>query len=463
MQFDHAFTDLIGEQTIPLIVSGRQHWPDQLTKLDAMAKAQIAAMDFSARAGQTQLIFNEQGEPALALLGLGDGTDLTEIAHGPVDLPAGNYHYDEEASVVAADILEFYWGQGAYEFDYYQKPNSSNDAKLATNLPVDIKIRLQADYWVRDLINQPAEFMGPEKLDEAAQKLADQHDASINRIVGEALLEQNFPLIHAVGRASDEAPRLVELNWGKEDHPLLTLVGKGVCFDTGGLNLKSGSSMRLMKKDMGGAAHIIGLAHLIMGMKLPVKLRILLPIVENNLSANAFRPSDIIVARNGMSVEIDNTDAEGRLILADCLSYATEDEAHNPDLLIDMATLTGAARTALGPEVMPFYTRDDEIAASLFAQGEANQDPVWRLPLWSPYLSLLNSNIADIANAGSAFAGSITAALFLEKFAGKTEWLHFDIYGWNPTSRTGYPIGAQVHAIYALFGYLQERYAHDTI
>jgi leucyl aminopeptidase len=309
----------------------------------------------------------------------------------------------------------------------------------------------------RDLINTPSNDMGPAELHEAARLLAEKHDAWIEAVTDSELLLKNFPLIHAVGRASSRPPRLIDLRWGDKKHPKVTLVGKGVCFDTGGLDLKPESAMLLMKKDMGGAATALALAHMVMDRKLPVSLRVLIPAVENSVSGSAFRPLDIYPSRKGITVEIGNTDAEGRLVLADALTLADEDK---PDLLIDFGTLTGAARVALGPELVPFYTGDDAIAASLSKHAASERDPLWRMPLWAPYDTMLDSKVADTSNVGTgAFAGSILCALFLKKFVSDpARWLHFDIYGWNPSSKPGRPEGGECQAARAAYAYLCERY-----
>jgi leucyl aminopeptidase len=311
----------------------------------------------------------------------------------------------------------------------------------------------------RDLINTPANDLGPEELAAAAITLFGTYGGSSRVIEGEALLAENFPMVHAVGRASSRAPRLVDAHWGDASDPKVTLVGKGVVFDTGGLDIKPSSAMTLMKKDMGGAANVLALAAMIMDAELPVRLRVIIPAVENAISGSAFRPGDVLASRKGISVEIGNTDAEGRLILADALALADEEA---PDLLIDMATLTGAARVALGPDLPPFYTDDEGFAADLATHAEAVNDPLWRLPLWRPYESYLDSKIADINHintSGAGFAGSVTAALFLARFVEKAAtWAHFDIYGWNPADRPGRPAGGEAQAARALFALLQARY-----
>jgi leucyl aminopeptidase len=315
-------------------------------------------------------------------------------------------------------------------------------------------------YLARDLVNTAANDLGPAELAAAAADLARRHGAVFSEIVGDALLADGLPLIHAVGTAAapERAPRLIDLTWGEEGDPKVTIVGKGVCFDTGGLDIKTSAGMLLMKKDMGGAANALGLAHMIMDAGLRVRLRVLIPAVENAISANAFRPGDVLTSRKGLTIEIGNTDAEGRLVLADALTLAGEEE---PALLVDLATLTGAARVALGPDVVPVYTDDDALAADLVRHGAAVADPVWRMPLWRPYASTLDSKVADINNAGqSPYAGSITAALFLARFVPPdTRWLHADIFAWNPTAKPGKPEGGEAQAIRAIYALLTERFA----
>jgi leucyl aminopeptidase len=310
---------------------------------------------------------------------------------------------------------------------------------------------------VRDLVNTPTEDMGPADLESAARALGEAHGARVRTVVGDELLAQNFPAIHAVGRASHRAPRLIELEWGDAAHPRVAVVGKGVCFDTGGLDLKPADGMRWMKKDMGGAAHAIALAGLVMGAKLPVRLQLLVPAVENAIGPTAFRPGEVIRTRTGVSVEIDNTDAEGRVILGDALAYASET---NPALILDFATLTGAARIALGPELPALYSNRDEEAAKFVAAARAAQDPVWHMPLWKPYGSMLDSIVADMANSGpSKMAGSVTASLYLERFvAPAIPWVHLDTYAWNDIERPGRPRGGEAQGMRAGFEFLRERF-----
>ena len=315
---------------------------------------------------------------------------------------------------------------------------------------------VEAVTLVRDLVNTPANDMGPADLEEAARTLAAEHGAGVRATVGDDLLRENFPLIHAVGRAAARQPRLIDLTWGETDHPRVTLVGKGVCFDSGGLDIKPQSAMRLMKKDMGGAATALALAHMVMSRKLRLRLRVFIPAVENSISGAAFRPGDIFTSRKGITVEIGNTDAEGRLILADALTLADED---HPELMFDFATLTGAARVALGPDLPPFFTDDDQFADELMAHAAAENDPLWRLPLWRPYDEMLESKVADINNVGSGGqAGAITAALFMRRFVSAKSWAHFDVFAWSPRSRPGRPEGGECQAARAIYALLAARY-----
>jgi leucyl aminopeptidase len=316
---------------------------------------------------------------------------------------------------------------------------------------------LRAVTTVRDLVNTPTEDMGPQHLSAAVKELAREHGATFREFVGAQLLKSNFPTIHAVGRASHRDPRLIELRWGKAKHPHLAVIGKGVCFDTGGLDMKTSDGMRWMKKDMGGAAHAIALAGLIMQAKLPVRLTLLVPAVENAISGSAYRPGEVITTRAGVTVEVDNTDAEGRLVLCDAIAYAVEDK---PDLIVDFATLTGAARVGLGPDLPALFTNRDDLAAQAQQVAEREQDPLWRMPLWAPYLSFLDSRVADTVNAGaSRMAGAITAALFLQRFVPETTaWMHLDTYAWNDADRPGRPAGGEAQGLRTLFALITSRY-----
>ena len=372
-------------------------------------------------------------------------------------LPAGSYRFANVPHDPRLAALAF--ALGAYRFTRYRK---AKDKQLKLVLPDgvdgdDLTRIADAVTLARDLINTPANDLGPPELEAAARALAKRHGAKFRSVVGGDLLKQNFPLIHAVGRAAVKAPRLIELRWGKPSHPKITLVGKGVCFDTGGLDLKPESAMLIMKKDMGGAASVLALAHMIMDRGLAVALRVLIPAVENSVSGDAFRPLDVYPSRKGLNVEIGNTDAEGRLVLADALALADEE---TPDLLIDMGTLTGAARVALGPELPPFYTDDEALAGEVARHAAAENDPLWRLPLWPRYDSMLDSKVADLNNvAAGGMAGSIVCALFLKRFVSAAKsWLHFDIYAWTPSAKPGRPEGGECQAARALYALLCARY-----
>ncbi len=421
------------------------------TSLSALAKANR----FTGEAGS--LLANGEG----VLLGVGDGCDAFAVAAAAEKLPVGNYYISERMSDNAAMLAALGWLMGGYRFDRY-KIISPSEATLIAPENADLDTaRRSADAigLVRDLVNTPAEDLTPAALEQRARTVAEAHAAEVSVITGDALLENNFPLVHAVGRAAAIAPRLIDIQWGSKAAPKVTLVGKGVTFDSGGLNMKGAAGMALMKKDMGGAAHALALAQMIMASKLDVRLRVLIPAVENAVSGNAFRPSDVLPSRKGLSVEIGNTDAEGRLILADALALGEEE---NPDLMISLATLTGAARVALGPELVPFYTDDEGLAEGLSNAAQEYVDPVWRMPLWRNYDAMLSSQIADINHiSGGSFAGSITAALFLRRFAqGAGAWMHFDLYAWRPKTAPGRPVGGEAQAIRALFEVLAKRY-HD--
>jgi leucyl aminopeptidase len=381
----------------------------------------------------------------------------TCLGHLPLALPQGNYRLETDIAD-AVQTCALSWGLGAYQFDRY-KAADRPPATLHIDPAEDAVLRqLDAICLVRDLINTPTNDMLPDQLELEVLALANDFDAQCSVTTGEDLLKQNFPTIHAVGRASACAPRLIDLTWGNPAHSTVVLVGKGVCFDSGGLDIKPAAGMRLMKKDMGGAAHAIGLARLIMSEKLPVRLRLLVPAVENAISDNAYRPGDVITTRQGITVEIDNTDAEGRLVLCDALALASES---SPELIIDFATLTGAARAALGPEVPAMFCNDDALANGILDSAQHVADPVWRMPLHQAYKSMLDSKVADLANgAGSPYAGAITAALFLESFvASSIPWAHFDIMAWNIASKPGRPAGGEAMGLRAVYAYLQQRFA----
>lgn len=405
----------------------------------------VKAAGFKAGIGEVLLLPDGNGAPVMAVAGYGTAAKRARgrfaLAAAAAKLPEGSYRLTGDVSALPLEEEALGWLLAGYAFDRYAT-RSGAKARLVAPEGVDaprIEAIAAGEALTRDLINTPASDMGPEELEDAAAGLALEFGAAMEVIRGDDLLEKNFPMIHAVGRASTRAPRLIDMSWG-ESGPKLTLVGKGVCFDTGGLNIKPGGSMGLMKKDMGGAATVLGLARMIMALGLPVRLRVLIPAVENAISGNAFRPQDILTARNGLTVEINNTDAEGRLVLADALALGAED---GPDLILSMATLTGAARVAVGPDIAPFYADDDAVAEAIAQAGARVADPVWRMPFHMPYEAMIEPGIADLDNAPKGgFAGSITAALFLRRFAGEElRYTHFDIYGWQPSSAPARPAG----------------------
>ena len=418
----------------------------------SQALAWIDAVGFAFEAGSFLRLPNEAGNLAGAVFVPEPGQPLA-AGKLPKGLPAGRWRLvagneDDEAAARRLRLAELGTALGAYRFTRYK---TTKPPKPLAEFALNTRAALVRDgvFLARNLINTPTSDMGPAELEAAARELAETHGARIDVTSGEAL-ERDFPLIHAVGRASASAPRLIDLRWGREDARKVTLVGKGVCFDTGGLDIKPAANMLLMKKDMGGAAAVLGLAAMLMAAKSEIALRVLVPAVENSVAGNAFRPSDVIASRKGLTVEIGNTDAEGRLVLADALALADEDE---PDLLIDMATLTGAARVAMGPDVAPFFTRSNDLARSIEKAGREEADPVWRLPLHMPYRRMLKSDVADTNNiGGGGQAGAITAALFLDRFVEKAkQHVHFDIYGWCPEARPHCPKGGEAQAIRALF------------
>jgi leucyl aminopeptidase len=418
---------------------------------------------FTAETGKPVLVPGENGRLGRVLAGLGAGPDAAATMWalaGLADmLPEGSYRLDPVSEGAEPTRLALGWALATYAFArYHAKPASG--AALVWPAGADrgrVERLARAAFLARDLTNTPAGDLGPEELAQAAVRVAEEGGACHRVIVGDDLLGENYPTIHAVGRASTRPPRLVDLVWGDPAAPKVTLVGKGVCFDTGGLDLKPASGMRLMKKDMGGAAIVLGLAQAIMDARLPVRLRVLLPCVENSVSGNAMRPTDIIRTRKGLTVEIGNTDAEGRLILCDALAEASTE---TPQLLIDMATLTGAARVALGPELAALFCNDDKLAAALLDAADAEEDPMWRMPLWRPYRKMIDSKIADLNNVSEGpHAGAITAALYLQEFVEPgIPWAHLDVMAWNPQSRPGRPEGAEATALRALYAHISRRF-----
>ncbi|MEM9061804.1 MAG: leucyl aminopeptidase family protein [Pseudomonadota bacterium] len=453
-----------GETAIPISLVETDECEAFLSELDGPEASWVRLNGFRGKLGQVICLPNEQGGLDRVLFGWGDAAarsrERFHLGDFARQAPPGTYRLEETLDGDAAEEAALGWLLGRYRFTRYKSGGEEQQADLLAPPGVDPArlIRMvEGVFLTRDLINTPASDMTPATLEATARKIADRHGAEIDVTTGEDLLTKNFPLIHAVGRAAAASPRLIDINWGDPDYPSVTLVGKGVCFDTGGLNLKPGASMSLMKKDMGGAATVLGLGHMIMGLGLPLHLRILIPAVENAVARGSMRPGDVLTSRLGKTVEINNTDAEGRLVLADALALAVEAE---PDLIIDMATLTGAARVALGPEVVPFYTNDAELGAELANAAKAAADPLWQMPLWPGYERDIEPDIADLDNAPKGgMAGSVTAALFLKRFVGSTPWAHFDIYGWTPSARPGRPKGGECQGARALLRVLEERYA----
>jgi leucyl aminopeptidase len=456
-----AFEALAATPATPITFVTKSTWEAVSTALPEPARRFARANGFAAKPGECLTLPAADGEIAHVIFGLEDEGSKSRDPFRPGQLPGllppGLYRFANAPHDTRLAVLAF--ALGGYRFSRYRK----NDVPQVRLVPpddidiVDVGRMAEAVALARDLINTPANDMGPEQLAQAAQALAERFGAQFNCIVGDDLVRQNFPLIHAVGMASTRAPRLIDLTWGDPAHPKVTLVGKGVCFDTGGLDLKPSSSMLTMKKDMGGAANVLALAQMVMDARLNLRLRVLIAAVENAVAGNAFRPLDIFPSRKGPTVEIGNTDAEGRLVLADALAFADEE---TPDLLVDLGTLTGAARVALGPELPPFYTNDETLALDLAHCAKTENDPLWRLPLWAPYDSWLDSKVANINNAPSGgFAGSITCALFLQRFVEAAKgWLHVDIYGWTPSAKPARPEGGECQAARAIYKLLSQRY-----
>ena len=423
-------------------------------ELGATARSWVTRAQFTAKSGEFAWLPGPDGEPIELVVGWDGKDDLATLGGLPFKVPEGVYRI----TTVVSDLQLLGWSLGAYRFTRYKETDRVPAQLLAApENDLDTVANTEAaTTLVRDLINIPAGDMLPSHLADEASQVAAANGAECQITVGDDLLAKNYGTIHAVGRASHDAPRLIDIFWGNETDPLVVLVGKGVCFDSGGLNIKTAAGMRTMKKDMGGAAHALGLAQLIMMQKLPVRLRVLIGAVENAIAGNAYRPGDILQTYKGISVEIDNTDAEGRLVLCDCLALAAEQE---PQLIIDFATLTGSARSAVGGEIAAMFCNDDAVAAEIFESGTRCDDPVWRLPLHEPYAYLLNSKVADTVNsAASPYAGAITAALFLQKFIDDVPWVHFDIMAFNTRERPGRPEGAEAMAVRAVFGYLSHRF-----
>jgi leucyl aminopeptidase len=455
-----CFAARANSRTLPMTPLTADDLKGWLKKQPKSTAAWVQGAGFEATPGATLLVPGKDGGAASVLVGVTGGEDIWSWSAASDRLPKGRYRLAREPKAMTANRLALGWGLAAYKFTRY-KGEPKDHPQLVWPKHADktaVQATVDGIFLTRDLINTPAADMGPAELAQAARKLAKSHKANCGAIVGDDLLKKNFPAIHAVGRASDRAPRLIDLKWGRTGDPKVTLVGKGVCFDSGGLDLKGASGMLLMKKDMGGAAHVLGLAHMIMATKLRVRLRVLIPAVENAVSGNAYRPMDVIPTRKGLTVEIGNTDAEGRVVLSDALALAA---AEKPAVILDFATLTGAARIALGPSLPAMFTNDDKLADAFIKCGGAADDPVWRMPLWQPYRKYIEPNIADLSNTGKIpQGGAITAALFLESFVeDDIPWAHFDIMAWNSSGAPGRPEGGEAMAMRAAFDVIAKHYA----
>jgi len=450
--------------TVALTPVTKAGLPDWLAAQPAAVAAWVKAVGFAGDAGSTAFLPGADGAVSRVLVGVSATDDLWAFAGLPSALPAGSYRIEADLDRRAATRVALGWALGSYRFGRYKKADPAKPEKGFAGLvwPAEadrgeVERAATATFLVRDLVNTPACDLGPAELADAARELAEEFEAGFDVIVGDDLLDRDYPAVHAVGRASPRAPRLIDLRWGNPAHPKVTIVGKGVCFDSGGLDLKPSSGMLMMKKDMGGAAHALALGRMVMMAGLPVRLRVLVPAVENVVSGDSFKPMDVLKTRKGLTVEVGNTDAEGRLILCDALAEA---DSEKPDLLIDFATLTGAARVALGPELPALLCNDDALAADLQAAGTEVDDPMWRLPLWASYRKGLDSKVADINNVTThGFAGAITAGLFLQEFVGKgTPWAHLDTYAWNGAARPGRPEGGEALGLRAAYEVIAKRF-----
>lgn len=444
---------------IHLVALGAADLDAHLAAAPDRTRRWVASQGFKALPLTQCIVPDEHGGIAEVLVGVGNGQDLNALAHLPMVLPPGDYMLGERGLRLDPARAALGFALGSYQFTRY-KAARREPARLLAPLGGyldEVAALAAATARTRDLVNTPTEHMGPAELGDAARAIATRFGAEYREWIGNELLDANFPAIHAVGRASHRAPRLLEVLAGDPALPEVAIIGKGVCFDTGGLDLKPADGMRHMKKDMGGAAHAIALAELVLERRLPIRLRLLVPAVENAVSANAYRPGEVIRTRAGLSVEIDNTDAEGRVVLCDALAYAAESK---PALIVDFATLTGAARVALGPDLPALFGNDEALRDQLAAIGREVQDPMWPMPLWQPYLAMLESGIADLANAGpSKHAGAITAALYLQRFVPPaTPWLHLDTYAWNDGERPGRPRGGEAMGLRAVYELLKRRY-----
>ncbi|MBC7770671.1 MAG: leucyl aminopeptidase family protein [Phycisphaerales bacterium] len=444
---------------VPIHAIRSADWKPWIERGSESLRRLAAAHDFQAQNARILLAPATDGSIERVLFGVGDKANVNVMGALAQHLPAGDYRIAFAPREFAATSIAIAWGLGAYAFDRYKKKRKRPAPRLAPPEGADTVEAgrvVDATWLARDLVNTPTNDLGPDALQAAAEKVANENGAAFEAIVGDALLAQNYPLIHAVGRAAAQAPRLLHISWGDANAPRVALVGKGITFDTGGLDIKPAAGMRMMKKDMGGAAHALALGQLIMQSKLNVKLDVYLAVAENAIAGDAFRPGDVIESRKGLTVEIDNTDAEGRLVLADALTRACEGE---PALLLDFATLTGAARTALGPDIPPFFTGDDALAAEFAAASLETNDPIWRLPLWDAYEGDMDSPIADLKNTGDgAFAGAIFGALFLRRFVTTQAWAHFDVFAWAPKEKPGRPQGGEAQALRAAYRVIKGRF-----
>ncbi len=456
----YRFRDRAAKGTIPIVPIETEVLKAWLRGQDAATRRWVATTGFTAAAGGISLVAGADGALARVLVGVRAHDGFWSYAALPAALPPGVYRIDAVLEKPAATDAALGWALGCYRFDRYSEKKRKTFPALVWPANCDhaaVRRAADATFLVRDLINTPAEDMGPADLARAARRTARAHGARVRVIAGDALLRHNYPTIHAVGRASTRPPRLIDLRWGRARSPKVTLVGKGVCFDTGGLDLKRASGMVRMKKDMGGAAQVLGLAQMIMSAGLDVRLRVLIGAVENAIAGNAYHPADVIKTRKGITVEIGNTDAEGRLVLCDALAEGMREK---PALIVDCATLTGAARVAVGGELAAMFCNDDSTADELMRCGAVVNDPIWRLPLWAPYRQLLDSKVADINNVSEgALAGAITAALFLQEFVDAgTPWVHLDIMAWNTAPRPGRAVGGEAMGMRALFRLIEQRF-----
>jgi leucyl aminopeptidase len=457
--YEHLILPDTGQEATPLHLIDKNGFGDWLKDQSEAVRTLIAAQDFDADTNDFAFVPCDQGAGFRVIAGVSDINNLGHwsLSRAAAQLPAGTYRL---ADCDAGDAM-LGWMLGHYAFDRYRSELKAKGARILLVRDagkIDAMAQIAAAVALtRDLVNTPAADLGPAQLEAEVNRIAKANKATVEVIKGDAL-ETGYPLIHNVGKAAarEFAPRLIEMEWGDPRHPRIAVIGKGVTFDSGGLDMKSATGMRIMKKDMGGAAHAIALAQLIMQAHLPVRLHLLIAAVENSVAGNAFRPGDIIKSRKGITVEIDNTDAEGRLVLADALTKALEG---TPELMMNFATLTGAARVALGPELPALFVNDEAFAGDILAASKASHDPVWRMPLWAPYDDMLSSDIADTANSGGSFAGAVTAALFLQKFVPDTmPWAHFDTYAWRPAAKPGRPKGGEALGLRAAFRYLLDKY-----